>query len=85
MVWAYFEEMVHIPAMDVDVHDTTGAGDSFHAGYLIAFLKGRSVADCMSFATKVAAAKCETPGSSVTYEALERFGLLERQQVVSAS
>ena len=38
---AYFEEMVHIPAMDVDVHDTTGAGDSFHAGYLIAFLKGR--------------------------------------------
>jgi len=82
---AYFEEIIHIPAMDVDVHDTTGAGDSFHAGYLIAFLKGRSVADCMSFATKVAAAKCETPGSSVTYEALERFGLLERQQVVTAS
>mmetsp|Transcript_6465 Transcript_6465/g.7565 ORF Transcript_6465/g.7565 Transcript_6465/m.7565 type:complete len:342 (-) Transcript_6465:99-1124(-) len=73
-------EMIHVPALDVDVHDTTGAGDSFHAGYLLAFLKGRGVADCMSFATKVAAAKCETPGSSVTHEALERFGLLERQQ-----
>lgn len=77
---AYFEEIVHVPAMDVDVHDTTGAGDSYHAGYLMAFLKGQGVADCMSFATKVAAAKCETPGPSVTHEALERFGLLDRQQ-----
>ena len=80
---AYFEEIIHVPAMDVDVHDTTGAGDSFHAGYLMAFLKGRGVADCMSFATRVAAAKCETPGSSVTHEALERFGLLERQQAIA--
>lgn len=77
---AYFEEIVHVPAMDVDVHDTTGAGDSYHAGYLMAFLKRQGVADCMSFATKVAAAKCETPGPSVTHEALERFGLLDRQQ-----
>lgn len=67
------QEVIHIPALDVNVQDTTGAGDSYHAGYLTAFLKGESLADCMSFATRVAAAKCETPGSSVTKEALERF------------
>ena len=74
------EEVIHVPAVDVDVQDTTGAGDSYHAGYMMAFLKGCSVADSMSFATKVAGAKCETPGSSLTRAALTRFGLLDSRQ-----
>ena len=75
--------MIYVPALEVDVQDTTGAGDSYHAGYMMAFLKGRSVADCMSFATKVAAAKCETPRSSLTRDALERFGLLDGKQLAA--
>lgn len=80
---AHGEEVIYVPALEVDVQDTTGAGDSYHAGYMMAFLKGRSVADCMSFATKVAAAKCETPGSSLTRDALERFGLLDGKQLAA--
>ncbi|MDE0262929.1 MAG: carbohydrate kinase family protein [Bryobacterales bacterium] len=35
------------PAMDVDVLDTTGAGDSFNAGFLHAWLRGWSLAKAL--------------------------------------
>jgi sugar/nucleoside kinase (ribokinase family) len=36
-----------LPAPDVPVIDAVGAGDSFDAGYLYAFLHGMSAGDCL--------------------------------------
>jgi sugar/nucleoside kinase (ribokinase family) len=39
--------VTRVPAIAVDVVDTTGAGDSFDAGFLAAWLAGRPVRDCL--------------------------------------
>jgi sugar/nucleoside kinase (ribokinase family) len=41
---------VQVPAMPVDPIDTTGAGDSFDAGFLRSWLDGASIADSLEFA-----------------------------------
>jgi sugar/nucleoside kinase (ribokinase family) len=41
---------IHVPAMPVDPIDTTGAGDSFDAGFLCSWLDGASIADSLEFA-----------------------------------
>ncbi|CAJ1372031.1 unnamed protein product [Effrenium voratum] len=68
-------EVIFVPALEVDVQDTTGAGDTYHAGYAVAFLRGQGLEEAMTFATTAAAAKCTTPGPAVTLAALQRFGL----------
>jgi sugar/nucleoside kinase (ribokinase family) len=37
-------------ALEVDVVDTVGAGDSFNAGFLAGFLDGRDAKDCLGLA-----------------------------------
>ena len=40
--------ITRVPAIRVDTVDTTGAGDSFDAGFLTAWLAGRPVRDCLA-------------------------------------
>jgi sugar/nucleoside kinase (ribokinase family) len=40
-----------VGAFPVAVVDTTGAGDSFNAGFLHTWLRGEKLADCMRFAS----------------------------------
>jgi sugar/nucleoside kinase (ribokinase family) len=42
--------LTSIPAMPVDVVDSTGAGDAFDAGFLAAWLEGRGFRDCLRYA-----------------------------------
>lgn len=41
------EELYEAASYKVDAIDTTGAGDSFNAGFIYGFLRGKSVADCL--------------------------------------
>lgn len=44
------EEVTHAAALEVDVVDTVGAGDSFDAGFLAGFLGGRSLDQSLALA-----------------------------------
>lgn len=53
------QERVESPALNVKVVDPVGAGDSFDAGFLHAYLNGCSLADCLAMGN-VAGALCAT-------------------------
>ncbi len=55
----------HTPAFDVDVDvvDTTGAGDTFHGAYLVGLARGWSLERCASFSSAVAALHCTVLGN----------------------
>jgi len=52
----------HLPARTVKVVDATGAGDSFWAGFLTAFLDGNALERCLLFAREVVELKLQTMG-----------------------
>lgn len=56
------EEIVPVPAYRVQVVDTTGAGDAFHAGYAFARALGGGLIECMRYGAAVAACKCRDWG-----------------------
>jgi sugar/nucleoside kinase (ribokinase family) len=45
------DRVVHVPAYAVDAIDTTGAGDSFNAGFLHRWLQGAPLFDCLRLGT----------------------------------
>lgn len=54
--------LLAVPAYDVPVVDTTGAGDVFHAGYCYGLLAGWDDARRLRFACAMAGLKCRAPG-----------------------
>ncbi len=61
-LWLDDNGIHHMPAFEIDVVDTTGAGDVFHGAYALAIGEGQSVAHAMRFASAVAALKCTRQG-----------------------
>jgi sugar/nucleoside kinase (ribokinase family) len=65
-----------IPAYNVTVHDTTGAGDVFHGAYLAAMLEGLAHEECARYACAVSSIKCTFVGGRTgipTREVLSRY------------
>lgn len=52
------DDRFHTPAFEVEVVDTTGAGDVFHGAYIVGMLRGWDVRRIVQFATAVSALKC---------------------------
>ncbi|MFZ2095570.1 MAG: carbohydrate kinase family protein [Anaerolineales bacterium] len=42
-------QIFHVPAIQVDAKDTTGAGDNFNAGFLRAWLEGQPLDTCLKW------------------------------------
>ncbi len=53
----------HTPAFEVDVIDTTGAGDVFHGAYLVGLMKQWELQRTAAFASAVAALHCTVLGN----------------------
>jgi ribokinase len=65
-----------VPAFPVQVVDTTGAGDSFHGGFLFALSRGYPLHEAVVFASAVAALKCTRLGGQAglpSYSQVQRF------------
>jgi sugar/nucleoside kinase (ribokinase family) len=72
-----FEDMVfEVPGETVRVLDTTGAGDSFAAGFLYGLLRGLPLEACGALANRVAARIVQVEGC--------RYDLLDRTELLSA-
>ena len=56
------DERFHTPSFDVEVLDTTGAGDVFHGAYIVGQLQGWDVRQTAQFATAVSALKLRKLG-----------------------
>ncbi|MBR1889707.1 MAG: adenosine kinase [Alloprevotella sp.] len=68
------EEICHVDAVKVDhVLDTTGAGDSFAAGFLWALNRGESLRDCLSRGAMLASKVIQTMGASPSETAWEEL------------
>ncbi len=53
----------HVPAFEVPVVDTTGAGDAFCAGLAVALAEGTSIEEALRFASAAGAVACTRAGA----------------------
>ncbi|HHY98316.1 MAG TPA: carbohydrate kinase family protein [Firmicutes bacterium] len=65
-------ETVSQPAFPVAPVDTTGAGDSFNAGFLYAFLNGYDVQEAMRFGNACGALSCMALGGTEGFPRLDQ-------------
>jgi sugar/nucleoside kinase (ribokinase family) len=59
---AVANELLHVPALPVPVADTTGAGDSFDAGFLTAWIRGEPPEHALAIANACGALSTRVPG-----------------------
>ncbi len=75
-VVATASELFHSDAFGIEPRDTTGAGDAFHAGFVVGLLEGRPLRETVRFAHAVAACNCRALGAQAglpTRAELEAF------------
>jgi sugar/nucleoside kinase (ribokinase family) len=75
--WAYHKgEVIHVPGIKVNPIDTTGAGDSYNAGFIRAYLDGRPLAECLKWGNIVGGLSTEAlggPGRKITVKDVQKY------------
>jgi sugar/nucleoside kinase (ribokinase family) len=61
-VWLSPDRDILVPAPKVKAVDTTGAGDSFNAGFLVAWMNGKTPEQCLAAGNKVGAESTRKAG-----------------------
>ncbi len=61
-LWLENSRLQHLPAFNVEVVDTTGAGDVFHGALAVSLAQNSTTEAAIRFASAVAALKCTRPG-----------------------
>ena len=84
-VWTSPHEHVTVSAFDVDVHDTTGCGDSFHGAYAWALERGLDVNTRVVTASAAAAVLAELPSHADRVPTRGRIDDLVRQRLTTGS
>lgn len=57
------KKIIQLPAIKIEkVMDSTGAGDAFWSGFLFAYIKEKSIHECLDIALKLAALKLQNVG-----------------------
>lgn len=70
------DEDFSLPACKIESLDTTGAGDSFDAGFLTSYLRGEALERCAKIASATAALNCAAFGpmeGNITQEAVKKM------------
>jgi sulfofructose kinase len=85
--YVYKDQLLNVPAPTVEVKDTTGAGDNFHAAFSMAISKGYDLSTAVKFSVAVASLSCREYGGrrglpDLT-EAHELAGKLEKRVVTT--
>jgi sugar/nucleoside kinase (ribokinase family) len=76
----------HTPAFEVEVVDTTGAGDVFHGAYLVGLVKRWKLERTAAFASAVAALHCTVLGNRQGIPSMaEVEALMEDREAVAGS
>ena len=55
-------EIHHYESFRINCVDSNGAGDTFHGAFLVAYLLGKSLEECIKFASAASAIKCQKAG-----------------------
>lgn len=71
------EKIRNVPAYNVDIVDTTGAGDTFNGGLASALVRGENLQDAIKFANKAAAISITKLGAQSGMPTLEQLENLE--------
>jgi sulfofructose kinase len=74
------DERFHTAAFQVDVVDTTGAGDVFHGAYIVGMVHGWTPRQCAQFSTAVSAIKCTRLGGRAGIPTFEQTMAFLRQR-----
>ena len=64
--------VVHVPAYPVETVDTTGAGDSFNAGFLHRWLQGAPLVECLRLGAACGALSTLGLGGTAAQPTLDR-------------
>jgi sulfofructose kinase len=78
LLWSLDREIGSMPAFEVDVVDSTGAGDAFHGALALAMARGMEWQERLRFASAVGALTCTRLGARMALPTAEELqGLLD--------
>jgi sulfofructose kinase len=73
-------KITYVRGFEVNVVDTTGAGDVFHAGFIYGLLQNWDVKEILRFANAVATLKCRDLGGRKGIPTMEETQTLLNQK-----